>query len=80
MIAPLLIIQRVASKSASVATATISGNLDLLEAGSQREFTGGDWALPSGNTAKSVDGRGMNSSGELGVRVETTIDLHRDGV
>ena len=77
MIASLLIIQRVANKSALTSNTVTSGRLSDFKAKSQGQLTTGNGALPSGGDPMSpVDERGTNS-GELGVGM-TTIDVHGD--
>jgi len=80
VIAPLLIIQRVASKSALMTETTVSGRVNLFEVGGREEFASGRGAPPGGNPVSFVDERRMNSSGELGVWVKTTVDFHQDRV
>ena len=75
VIAPLLVITRVANKSAFTSNTPVPGRL-----GSSRswvQLTGGSDTLPGGNLSSSVDGRRVDSY-ELGIRVETTTDSHRD--
>ena len=79
MIAPLLIIQRVADKSALTSDAIVSGSVSSLKTGSQEELTSGNDAL-GGYSMSSEGKRGINSSGKLGVVVETAINFHRDVV
>ena len=56
VIAPLLIIQRVANKSALTKKTLVSGRLSSFKARSRGELTGGDDALPDGDFVSSVDG------------------------
>ena len=79
VIAPLLVIQRVADKSAATSDAVVSGRISDFEVRSRGELTGGSGALSSGCPASPVDQYGINSY-ELRVKVGTTIDLHRDKV
>ena len=72
-----MIILRVADRSTSTASVVISGIVGSAYGGSQGNITDGDGPLPNGNSTSSIDtsGKALN---ELGVMVETTIDLHRD--
>ena len=73
-IASLLIIQRVANKSALTSNTIASGHLSSFRARSGERTTGTSGALPSGDPANSVDRRGV-TSGELEIGVqETTIE------
>ena len=75
MIASLLIIQRVANKSALTSNTVASARLSDFKARSRGQPTTGGGAIPSGgDSMSSVDERGTNS-GELGVGM-TTIDVH----
>lgn len=81
MIAPLLIVQRVANKNALTGNVIISGSVGLLNNGGQGKFTGGSGILLGGSPMRSGMNRsGTNSSGEPGVWVNTTIHFHRDKV
>jgi len=79
VIAPLLIIQRVANQNALTSNTITSGNTGSFNMRSRGKSTGSNGTLPSGYRMSSVDKYG-NNSGELGVGVETTIDLRRDKV
>jgi len=80
VIAPLLIVHRVASKSALTSTAIVSGNVGLFKNGGRGKFTGDSGVLPGGSPMRSgMDWGGMNS-GELEVWVETTVDFHWEKV
>ena len=79
VIAPLLVIQRVADKSALTGDIVVSAHLSEFKARSGGQLTAGSVDLPSGDPACSVDGNGKNS-GELGAEVESTIDFHRGEV
>ena len=74
VIAPLLIVQRVANRSALTSETITAVPTISFNPWSRGESTGG--ALPGGDPM-SLDERGKKS-GELGFRVRTTIDLHRD--
>ena len=77
MIASLLIIQRVANRSALTSNTVASGRLSDFKARSQGQLTTGSDALPSGgDPASSVDERGTDS-GEPGVGI-TMVDIHGD--
>ena len=72
MIAPLLIIQRVANRNALTSNTTITEDIGRVQSPS------GNHILPVVYPMVSVDNYGKNN-GEVGVRVvETTIDLRRD--
>jgi len=75
-IAPLLIIQRVANKNA-LASRTIVTGRSSFNVGNRGDSAGNDGVRPDGYHMSSVDKYG-NGSGELEVRVETTVDFHRD--
>jgi len=77
VIAPLLIIKRVANRSALTGDIIVTGTINSLKFGSGG--SGSDDTLPGGSFVSSVDSCSKNS-GELGVGVgvEATIDLHRD--
>jgi len=72
VIAPLLIIQRVADQSALTSNTTLRGSIGSSKARSRGESTNGSSTLPGGYSLKSL--------GEHGVGVETVIDIHRDKV
>ena len=76
VIAPLLIIQRVADKSALTSDTVVSRHISF-EARSRGEFTSESGTLPGG-CRMGLAVRHEKNSGELGVGVETTIDSHRD--
>ena len=77
VIAPLLVILRVADKSAFTSDTGASGLIGSSKTMSWGEFTGGSSTLPGGNTSSSV-GRRKVDSYELGIRIETTTDCHED--
>ena len=81
MIAPLLVIQRIANKSALTSNTIASGHLSSFKARSRADVTGGGGTLPSGDDypMSSVDEPAV-TSGELGAGAETTIDLHREEI
>ena len=80
VIAPLLIILRVAPKSASTSHTIASVCIGEFKARSRGELTGGGGVLPCGEPTSSADERRMKSS-ELAIGVGTTyIDLHQDRV
>ena len=73
VIAPLLIIQRVANKSAFTSNTVTSACLSEFKARSHGRSTGCSGALPDGDLTR----RGVGS-GEPRSEVETTTDSHRD--
>ena len=78
MIAPLLIIQRVADQSALTSTTIASRSTASLNIGSRGgKTTNGSGTLAGGGYAMDKYGGG---SGDLGVGVQTTVDLHQDKV
>ena len=79
VIAPLLIIQRVADKSALTSDTVVSGHLCSFKAKNRGELTGGSVALPNGNPMDSTDRIGKDSD-EHEVGVETMVDFHRDEI
>jgi hypothetical protein len=79
VIAPLLIIQRVANRKAFTSETIVTGRTSSMNFRNQGESTGGSGTLPGGYPKFSADKHRMNS-GELGIGVETTIDFHQDKV
>ena len=77
VIAPLLIIKRVADRNTLIGNAVATGNTSSFKIGSQRESKGSGGSLPSDYPMDPV-GKFGEGSGELGIRVETAIDFHRD--
>ena len=77
----MLIIQRVANKSALTNKSLVSGHLSSFKARSQGELTGRSGVISDRDPASSVDGDETNT-GELGVGVgvETTNDSDREEV
>ena len=73
----MLIILRVADKSAFTSDTNTSGLIGSSKTMNWGEFTGGSSTLPGGNTSISVDRRRVDSH-ELGIRIETTTDCHED--
>jgi len=73
VIAPLLIIRRVADRSALTSNTAGSGAISSLKVRNQVELTGVSAAFSGGNPKGSVGGCGT-SSGE----VEIVTDFHRD--
>ena len=71
VIASLLIIQRVANRSALTSETITHGNIDQFKAGGN--------ALPGGQSMSFMVEYGI-SSVEPGIGVETVIDIHRDKV
>jgi len=77
VIAPLLIIQRVANRRALTSRCVVTGSAASAHyRNSARTEVGGE-TVPGGYPLKSVHKCEGGSRG-LGVRVETTIDFHRD--
>ena len=76
VIAPLLIIKRVANRNALTGSILVTGTVSSIEFGSGGEVIG-DGVLPGGYSMSSVDSCGTNS-GELGVGVGTPVDFRRD--
>jgi len=79
VIAALLLVQRVANRSALTSDTIVTGNISSFHVGSRRESTGGDRALTDVYPMSSTDNHGKIAS-ELGIAGETKIGLHRDGV
>ena len=79
VIAPLLIIQRVANKSALTSNTITSGRNSTFKARSRGRSMGGSGTLSSGDSMSSVDD-GRTSSCEFEVGIETTNDFHQDKV
>ena len=77
VIAPLLIIQRVANKSALTGNTIASRHLSSFKARSRGMSTGGNVTLSDGGPISSVDSLGVGS-GDLGD--ETTTDFHLDKI
>ena len=75
VIAPLLIILRVANKSTFTSNAAVSGRLSSSRSWGQ--LIGGGDTLPGGNPSSSVDQRRVESY-ELGTRVATVTNSHKD--
>jgi len=76
VIAPLLIIKRVANRSALTGSIVVTGTVGSLKFRSGEGSTGGG-PLPSGTSASSADSC-RKISGELGVAVGAMVDLHLD--
>ena len=81
VIAPLLVILRVANKSALTSNTIASGRIGEFKARSRVEPTGDGGAISCGDHVNSADEGGMNS-GELAVGVATVdiVDIHQDGI
>ena len=75
VIAPLLIIRRVANKSAFTSDTINPGSISSFKARTRGELTGSSVDISGGNPGSSVGECGMDS-GELGV--ENVIDFHRE--
>ena len=80
MIAPLLIIKRVANRSALTSETIVTGHLGTFHART-RELTGGS-DIPSRAHPVDLTEKHEKLPGELGVGVgiETTIDFYRDSM
>ena len=80
MIAPLLIIKRVANRSALTSDTIATGHVGSFHART-RELTGGS-DVPSRVYPIDLADEHEKVSGELGfgVGIETTIDFHRDSM
>ena len=76
MIAPLLIIKRVANRSALTGSIVVTGTVGSLKFRSGEGSVGGG-PLPSESSTSSAESW-RNDSGEFGVGVGATIDLHLD--
>ena len=75
-IASLLIIKRVANRSALTNDTIPSARMPSLRATSGGELMGDNGALPGGAPINSVGGR-ETGPGDLGVGAGTTIDSHQ---
>lgn len=73
VIAPFLIVLRVAKRTALTNQAIVSGNIGSIRFKSQGESTSSGGALPDGNLTSSVDTNG-DIPGDLGAGAENTID------
>lgn len=80
VIAPLLIIRRVADQSALTSNTIVSGNNRPFAFRSPGKSTGGSGTLPGGYPMSSVDMYGKTSGDQPGLVFERTIDLRRDKV
>ena len=78
MIAPLLIIKRVANRSALTSDVITTGHIISIDVGSRWEPAGGGRALPAVYPMSSADDYGKDIR-EPGVHeVESTIEFHLD--
>jgi len=77
VIAPLLIIQRVANQSALTSNTIATGHIGSFHARSPGESTNDSGTLPGEYSLDLMDKRGKNPS-ELVVVVGTTIDFCQD--
>lgn len=75
VIAPFLVVLRVANRSALTNNSIVSGNLNLgsIRFGGQGKSTGANRTLSDGFPVSSME-MNAETSGELGVRVETIVD------
>ena len=80
VIAPLLIVLRVANKSALTSNTVASGHISEFKAQTQGELASGTGTPLGGDLMSPADECGTNS-GELRVCVRTTdIDFNREGI
>ena len=79
MIAPLLIILRVANKTALTSNTVVAGRVSTFKARARGESADGGGTLLSGDSTSSVDEIGMNSC-ELPVEFETGIESHPEEI
>ena len=77
--ASLLIVQRVANKSALANDTIVLGSSSLFKASLQGRLTGGSGTLSGGHPTRSVGEYGM-STVEHGIWVETVIEIRREKV
>ena len=78
VIAPLLIIRRVANRSALTSKSVATGNISSIDFKSRGRTTGGSGIIPD-KCPVIPAGRYGRSSNELDIWIETTIDLRQDG-
>ena len=81
VIAPLLIIKRVANRSALTSNTIATGHIGSFHARARGELTGGS-DVPSRAYPVGLTDEHEKASGKLefGVGVETTIDFHQDSM
>ena len=79
VIAPLLIIQRVANRSALTSNIIVSGGADSIHFRSRGVSTGGSCALPGVYTTYSADNHGGGDADDPMAVVETRIVPQRGG-
>ena len=73
VIAPFLIVLRVANRTALTSDTVVSGNVGSIHFRSHGKSTDEGGTLPDGNTVASTDAR-EDTPGELGDAIEATID------
>ena len=78
MIAPLLIILRVANKTALTSDAVVAGRVSTFKTRSRGESADDGGTILGGDSTSSVDEGGTNSW-ELRVLIDTGIESHPDG-
>ena len=78
MIAPLLIIQRVANRGALTSNTIITGHTNPSHARSWGESAGGDRVLPAVFSMHLADNHTKNAGEPRDRGVESTIDLNQD--
>ena len=76
----MLIIQRVADKSALGSRTAAPGRADGFKDWNQGELTDGSYTLPDRHPMGSVGERGIHTASELGFGEDTVIDIHQDRV
>jgi hypothetical protein len=74
VIAPLLIILRVANRSALTRETIVSGNIGSIHFKSEEKSADGDWTLPDGNHAMDSTETNGGTPDELGAGGENAID------
>ena len=79
VIAPLLIIQRVANRSALTSNTIFTAQIDSFRARSRGESAGGSRDIPSGYPMRSADSHGKNT-GELEIMTENRVNPQGSGV
>ena len=80
VIASLLIIQRVANRSALTSSTIAPGSISSFKVRSRGESTVGGGTLPDVHQMSSMGERGITSSGELVFGVETAINTRQEKV
>ena len=73
VIAPLLIVERVANRTALTSDSIVTGNVGTFRTRSRGESTGGSYARSGGQPMCSADSHGKGT-GEVGAVAETAVD------